>query len=156
MGAEKKGPPGTAKKGIAVINQYLNEIGLDTSDYQLADGSGVSRYNLITPDLLIELLKNMHQDFKIQAEFKNSLPIAAVNGTLTGRMQNSEAAEKLRAKTGTLSDVSSLSGYTTSADGESIAFSIIMEHFIVPVSKIHKIQNEIGETISNFSRKSVK
>jgi D-alanyl-D-alanine carboxypeptidase/D-alanyl-D-alanine-endopeptidase (penicillin-binding protein 4) len=156
LGAEKIDPPGTAKKGIAMINQYLNEIGLDTSNYQLADGSGVSRYNLITPDLLIELLKDMHQDFKIQVEFKSSLPIAAVDGTLKERMENSGAAEKLRAKTGTLSGVSSLSGYTTSVDGENIAFSMIMEHFIVPASKIRRIQDQIGEVISNFSRKSVK
>lgn len=156
MGAEKKGPPGTAPKGIVVINQYLSEIGLDTSAYHLADGSGVSRYNLITPYLLIELLKDMHQDIKVQAEFKASLPIAGVDGTLKKRMQDSTATEKLRAKTGSLSDVSSLSGYTTTADGENIAFSIIMEHFIVPASKIRKIQNQIGEVVSNFSRQPLK
>ncbi len=152
LGAEIKGPPGTAPKGISIIYNYLSSLGVDSTTYNLADGSGVSRYNVITPDLLITLLKDMDHDFRIQAEFKTSLPIAAMDGTLENRMRNSPAAEKLRAKTGSLSGVSALSGYTTTADGEKIAFSIIMEHFVTSTSKIRKIQDSIGELISSFSR----
>jgi D-alanyl-D-alanine carboxypeptidase/D-alanyl-D-alanine-endopeptidase (penicillin-binding protein 4) len=153
VGAEMKGPPGTAEKGISVIHQFLEEIGVDSTTYDLADGSGVSRYNVITPDLIIDLLKAMNKDFKIQAEFKTSLPIAGVDGTLQSRMKDSAAEGKLRAKTGSLRGVSALSGYTTSADNELLAFSIIMEHFVVQTSKIRKIQDRIGNLISSFSRK---
>ena len=153
VGAEIKGPPGTAEKGISVVHQFLEEIGVDSTAYELADGSGVSRYNVITPDLIINLLKAMDKDFRIQAEFKTSLPIAGVDGTLQGRMKHSAAEGKLRAKTGSLRGVSALSGYTTSADNELLAFSIIMEHFVIQTSKIRKIQDRIGNLISSFSRK---
>ncbi|MBN2366099.1 MAG: D-alanyl-D-alanine carboxypeptidase/D-alanyl-D-alanine-endopeptidase [Calditrichaeota bacterium] len=154
LGAEFKNPPGTAKKGITIINDYLHTLGIDTAAIKLADGSGVSRYNLVTADLLIELLKDMDKDFRVQAEFKTSLPIASIDGTLKNRMKNTAAADKLRAKTGTLSGVSALSGYTVTADGERIAFSMIMEHFVGSSSKIRKIQDKVGSVISGFSRTS--
>jgi len=153
VGAEMRGIPGTAKKGISEIYKFLQEIGVDSSTYELADGSGVSRYNVITPDLIIELLKAMNADFRLQAEFKASLPVAGVDGSLDSRMKNTPAENKLRAKTGTLRGVSALSGYTTTADGEPVAFSMIMEHFVVGASKIRRIQDKIGAAISLFTRR---
>ena len=153
LGAELRGIPGTAEEGISVIKEYFQEIGVDTSSFELADGSGVSRYNVVSPDQIIELLKAMHQDFRVQAEFKTSLPIAGVDGTLKDRMKNTPAEGKLRAKTGTLQGVSSLSGYTTTADGELLAFSMMMEHFVVSTSKIRGIQDRIAAVISSCSRK---
>jgi D-alanyl-D-alanine carboxypeptidase/D-alanyl-D-alanine-endopeptidase (penicillin-binding protein 4) len=153
IGAEVKGVPGTAEKGISVIKKFLNEIGVDSTTYEIVDGSGVSRYNVITPNLIVKLLKAMNADFGIQAEFKTSLPIAGVDGTLQNRMKNSAAESKLRAKTGSLRGVSSLAGYTTTADGELVAFSMIMEHFVVSTSKIRGIQDRIGNLLSSFSRK---
>jgi len=153
VGAEVKGPPGTADKGTSVIREFLASIGVDSSTYEIVDGSGVSRYDVITPDLIVELLKAMHNDFGIQAEFKTSLPIAGVDGTLRNRMKNSAAQSKLRAKTGSLRGVSSLAGYTATGDGEIVAFSMIMEHFLVSTSRIHKIQDRIGDLITSFSRK---
>jgi D-alanyl-D-alanine carboxypeptidase/D-alanyl-D-alanine-endopeptidase (penicillin-binding protein 4) len=156
MGAEVKGQPGTADKGISLIHQYFNEIGIDSTTYRITDGSGVSRYNLITPDMIIELLKDIHQNAQIQAEFKSSLPIAGVDGSLNHRMKGTAAENTLRAKTGTLKGVSSLSGYATTADDEMLAFSIMMEHFIVPVIKIQNIQDKICILISSFSRNQMK
>ncbi len=149
-GAEIKGTPGTAEKGHMVIHGLFNDFGVDTTMFELADGSGVSRYNVISPDQIIELLKAMHQDFRVQAEFKTSLPIAGVDGTLKNRMKNTPAEGKLRAKTGSLSGVSALSGYTTTASGELLAFSMMMEHFVVPTSKIRAVQDRIGAVISGF------
>ncbi|MFQ5865997.1 MAG: D-alanyl-D-alanine carboxypeptidase/D-alanyl-D-alanine-endopeptidase, partial [bacterium] len=99
LGAELLGSPGTAEKGLSVIKLLFHEIGVDTTSFRLADGSGVSRYNVISPDQIIELLKAMHEDFRVQAEFKASLPIAGVDGTLRNRMKNTPAEGKLRAKT---------------------------------------------------------
>ncbi len=152
LAAEIKAPPGSAEKGISIIYQFLDSLGVDSTSYRLADGSGVSRYNLITPDLIIELLKAMHQDFNIQAEFKASLPIAARDGTLKNRMEETSAAERLRAKTGSLSGVSALSGYTVTADHEVVAFSMIMEQFVKSASEIRDVQDKIGNLISSFSR----
>lgn len=152
MGAETKGVPGTAEKGISAIRRFLANAGVDSSSYELADGSGVSRYNVITPDLLIELLRDMHSDFKVQAEFKASLPIAGVDGSLGRRMRNTPAQGNLRAKTGSLRGVSSLSGYTTTADGELLAFSMIMEHFVSPTSAIRYVQDRIGALLSGYRK----
>lgn len=152
IGAETRGAPGTAENGIAAIHQLFNEIGSDTTMFHLADGSGVSRYNVISPDQIIDLLKAMHHDFRVQAEFKASLPIAGVDGTLANRMKDTAAEGRLRAKTGSLRGVSALSGYTPTADGELLAFSMIMEHFVAPTSKIRAVQDQIGAALSAFSR----
>ncbi len=156
MGADVKGQPGTADKGISLIYKYFDEIGIDSTTYRITDGSGVSRYNLITPDMIIELLRDIHRNAQIQAEFKTSLPIAGVDGTLKYRMKGTAAENTLRAKTGTIKGVSSLSGYTTTTDGEMLAFSIMMEHFVVPVIKIQNIQDKICSLISSFSRNQMK
>ncbi len=153
LGAEIMGPPGSAAKGLSTIKQYFHQIGVDTTSFGLADGSGVSRYNMISPDQIIELLKTMYKDFRVRAEFVGSLPIAGVDGTLRNRMKSTPAEGKLRAKTGTLRGTSALSGYTTTADGEPIAFSIIMEHFVKPTSAIRKIQDRIGIILSSWSPK---
>ncbi len=153
LAAESKGPPGTAANGIAIVKEVLHEAGIDTNLLYLVDASGVSRYNLISPDQMIKLLIKMHEDFAIQAEFKASLPIAAIDGTLQNRMKETAAAAKLRAKTGSLRGVSTLAGYTTTAEGELIAFSIMMQHFVGPTRLIRNVQDRIGAIISGFSRK---
>ncbi len=150
LGAQKHGAPGTAEKGLFALHQFFSEMGIDTTAFSLADGSGVSRYNLITPDQIIALLKSMYRDFRVQAEFLASLPIAGVDGTLARRMKGTAAEGKLRAKTGSLRGVSALAGYTTTGAGEPLAFSIIMEHFVVPTERIRKVQDRIGAAISEF------
>lgn len=152
LGAEMGGVPGSAKKGISEIYQFLQEIGIDSTSYKLADGSGVSRYDLVTPDLLVTLLQAMYREFQVQPEYQSSLPIAGLDGTLKRRMTNTPAERTLRAKTGTLSGVSDLSGYTITADSEIVAFSIMMEHFVGSASKIRKVQDRIGELLTSFSR----
>lgn len=152
VGAEAQGVPGTADKGISQIYRILAEAGIDSMSYYLADGSGVSRYNTVTSDVMIGVLQAMHDDFSVAAEFKASLPIAGKDGTLDYRMQDSPAEGNLRAKTGSLRGVSSLAGYTVTADGEELAFSILMEHFVVRTSKIRAVQDRIGAILSSFSR----
>jgi PBP4 family serine-type D-alanyl-D-alanine carboxypeptidase len=153
LGAETRGAPGTAEKGISAIHRFFSETGIDTTRLSLADGSGVSRYDLISPDQIMALLEAMHRDFGVQAEFISSLPIAGVDGTLTERMKGTAAENKLRAKTGSLRGVSTLAGYTTTADGEPLAFSMMMGHFVVPTSKIRAVQDRICAAISGFQRK---
>jgi len=156
LAAEVKGPPGTAAGGLAVVKEVLSRADVDSNDVYLADGSGVSRYNLISPDHIVKLLTAMHSDFRIQAEFKASLPIAGRDGTLTNRMKDTPAAGKLRAKTGTLRGVSTLSGYTTTDDGEPLVFSMMMQHFVGAASHVRQVQDKIGALISGFSRRTAR
>ena len=152
IGAEKLGRPGTAAKGIRVMRQFFGNAGVDTNAVYSADGSGVSHYNLVTPANLVHLLAAMWKNFSIRNEFVATLPIAGVDGTLRSRMKGTAAANVLHAKTGTLSAVSTLSGYTTTADGEELAFSFMMQHFLGSSRAIRSIQDRLGAEISAFQR----
>ena len=91
IGAEIKGTPGTGEKGLRAINEFLGEIGMEAAGYALADGSGVSRYNLVTASLLTDLLVYMFHNFVVMPEYLASLPVGGVDGTLTRRMRGMSA-----------------------------------------------------------------
>ena len=150
VGARVKGAPGTAEKGLAVIKETLAGWGADTTSLQFADGSGVSRYNLVSPRILISLLVNMYQNFKVRSEFIASLPIAGVDGTLSSRMRDLAAFGVVHAKTGSLNGVSTLGGYTQSRDGEVLAFSIMMSNFVAPPRLFRRIQDKICDVLTRF------
>ena len=93
---------------------------MDRGYYTFADGSGVSRYNLVTASLLTDLLVYMFRNFAVMPEYLASLPVGGVDGTLTRRMRGMTAEGVLRAKTGTLRGLTALAGYTVTADGETV------------------------------------
>jgi D-alanyl-D-alanine carboxypeptidase/D-alanyl-D-alanine-endopeptidase (penicillin-binding protein 4) len=152
IGAEKFGRRGSAERGLRAMRLFLSSVGVDTLSLQLADGSGVSRYNLITPAAIVGLLTAMWQDFKLGNEFVATLPIAGVDGTLERRMQSTLAAGVIHAKTGSLSGVSTLSGYTATMDGEELAFSIMMQPFLGSASAVRRVQDKICAELCSFNR----
>ena len=154
IGAELRGAPGTAKKGLGAISNLLGEIGVDRGYYTLADGSGVSRYNLVTASLLTDLLVYMFRNFAVMPEYLASLPVGGVDGTLTRRMRGMTAEGVLRAKTGTLRGLTALAGYTVTADGETVAFSIIVSNYLGSVSPRRALQDKIGDILTRFSRQT--
>lgn len=113
------------KEARGYIDALIRKVGLTPAHYEIADGSGVSLYNYLTPELLIRLLEYAWREDHIRQRLYPSLPIAGVDGTLEKRMQKTPAQGNIHAKTGTVSGVSSLSGYATSPEGHVIAFSII-------------------------------
>ncbi len=155
LGAEKRGAPGTAQKGLAVIKEFLSQEGIDTTRLVLADGSGVSRYNLSSADVIVQLLKIMHDRTDLFETFYNSLPIAGVDGSLSNRMRETPAQGNLHAKTGTLSGVSTLSGYVHTAEGEMLAFSIMMQNFPTASRPYRQVQDAIGVLLSGLRRESL-
>ena len=152
IGAELKGNPGTGQKGLQAINEFLIEIGMDTEGYAIADGSGASRYNLVTASLLTDLLAYMFRDFTVMPEYLASLPVGGVDGTLTRRMRGMTAEGVLRAKTGTLRGVTTLAGYTTTADGEIVVFSILVSNYLGSANPRRVLQDKIGDILTRFSR----
>jgi len=153
VGAEQEGPPGTTEAGRRYLNSYLSAIGVDTLGISIADGSGVSRYNLTSAGVIITLLKAMHADPSYYEPLFYGLPIAGIDGTLERRMQNCAAEGNLRAKTGTLSGVSALSGYVRTRDGELLAFSMLMQHYVTRASRYRAAQDRIGQFLAEFSRR---
>jgi D-alanyl-D-alanine carboxypeptidase/D-alanyl-D-alanine-endopeptidase (penicillin-binding protein 4) len=103
----------------------VSRIGLNPGEYKFADGSGLSLYNYVTAELMVGLLRYAWQKQDIYTRLLASLPIAGVDGTLEKRMQNTVAQGNVRAKTGTLTGISSLAGYCTASNGHRLAFCII-------------------------------
>ena len=152
LGAEVIGAPGTSQKGLHVINEFMSETGIATTQSTLADGSGVSRYNLLSASMLTDLLVRMFQDFSVMPEYVMSLPIAGVDGTLSWRMRDSGAEGVLRAKTGTMRGVTTLAGYAMTADGEILAFAMLMSHYVGSPNPRRALQDRIGNILTRFSR----
>ena len=154
IGAELRGAPGTAEKGLGAISNLLGIIGMDRRYYTFADGSGVSRYNLVTASLLTDLLVYMYRNFAVMPEYLASLPVGGVDGTLTRRMRGMSAEGILRAKTGTLRGLTALAGYTVTADGETVAFSILVSNYLGSANPRRTLQDKIGDILTQFSRQN--
>ncbi len=152
VGAVTRGLPGTAQKGLQAMRQFLQGIGVDSTSYIVVDGSGVSRYDVINANMIVRLLAHMYNDFTVSSEYLTSLPIAGVDGTIQNRMVGTAAQGKLRAKTGSLQGVSSLSGYVPTQDGEVWAFSILMQNFVGPALPYRAAQDSIAVWMAQFHR----
>jgi D-alanyl-D-alanine carboxypeptidase/D-alanyl-D-alanine-endopeptidase (penicillin-binding protein 4) len=114
--------------GLAVVRDFLKQAGVSDSQLYLDDGSGLSRSDMIMADTTVQLLTFMtkHRYF---AQFLDSMPVAGVDGTLRNRMRGTPAERNVRAKTGTLSSVASLGGYVTTASGEKLVFSMMLNNY---------------------------
>lgn len=150
--AEKHfGRPATTKKGISIIADLINLFGHLPDRYKIVDGSGVSHYNLVTAELITDLLKYIYfYDKNVYEILLQTLPVAGVDGTLGSRMTNTAAFNNVRAKTGTLSGVNALSGYAKSANGNMITFSILIQNHVNQSAKARMIQDEICRIIAEY------
>jgi len=150
MAFDDSGAPASAENGIAVIEKLIDEVGFDAKDYSLADGSGVSRYNLLSAELILEVLKDIYYNQpELYPDFYSSLPIGGIDGTLKKRMQQKPLLGNVHAKTGTLQGVSGLSGYLTSNNKQLIAFSILIQNYTGKSSAAHYFLDTICEYIAN-------
>ncbi len=113
------------KQAVSLINTLINTLGLNASDYQIADGSGLSLYDYVSPTLLVTMLRYAYGQKDIIDHLWGTLPIAGVDGTLKNRMKETAAYEHIFAKTGTVDGISSLSGYAKASNGHTLCFSII-------------------------------
>ncbi len=145
------GKGASAKEGVKVIDSLITIVGLDPKDYRLVDGSGVSHYNLVTVELLNELLKYLYFEKEdLYQILYDSFPIGGVDGTLRGRMKEPPTFENVHAKTGTLSAVSSLAGYLTAKNGHMISFSINTQSFVGSARTARDFQDKICEILANI------
>lgn len=117
--------PAKAKDAASVIKQLIQKVGNGKNPYRIADGSGLSLYNYVTPELETRLLRYAYRNKNIYEHLLPSLPIAGWDGTLKTRMKGTAAEGNVKAKTGTVTGVSALSGYCTAANGHQLCFSMI-------------------------------
>jgi D-alanyl-D-alanine carboxypeptidase/D-alanyl-D-alanine-endopeptidase (penicillin-binding protein 4) len=114
------------KDGAQQVESVIRKAGASTVSLEVADGSGVSLYNYVTPDIEVALLRYAYKNPSIYQPFYAALPIAGVDGTLDERMKTGNAYRNVHAKTGTVEGVSALAGYVTASNGHLLAFSIIV------------------------------
>lgn len=123
------------KEGTKAVGSFMEDVlGFNPSNYRIADGSGISLYNYVSPRLLLEYLKYAYYHRNVFFPFYEALPVAGIDGTLKNRMKKSPAYRNVRAKTGSVTGVSSLAGYAKTKDGHQIAFVIINQN----VMKLHQ------------------
>jgi serine-type D-Ala-D-Ala carboxypeptidase/endopeptidase (penicillin-binding protein 4) len=131
--AKERHKEGHAKEATQVVQEILRKTGLNQEGLFMVDGSGLSRFNLITPQETVQLLSIMARSLHAET-FYNSFAIPGEEGTLKGRQKGVSATTltNVRAKTGTMTHVKNLSGYVTTKNGELLAFSFLCNNYDVP------------------------
>jgi D-alanyl-D-alanine carboxypeptidase/D-alanyl-D-alanine-endopeptidase (penicillin-binding protein 4) len=139
--------------GRRAVRAVVEEWGVDPRDAVVADGSGLSRYNLVTAGCLVTLLTHAHASDRFREAFEAALPVAGREGTLANRMKGTPAEGNARAKSGSLSNARSLSGYVHTADGEPLVFAMIANHFGVAPDLVEETQDQIVARLARFTRR---
>lgn len=149
--AVAEGQPGSPAEGIDVVSSTLAGWGIDPGAVHLSDGSGLSRYNEITPNALARLLRTMwrHEHY---ATFVAALPTAGVDGTMRRRLVATPGADNVRAKTGSLSAVRGLSGYLLDGSGETLLFSLLLNGYDAPGSVAVALEDLLIEQVALYRR----
>ncbi|HKX62108.1 MAG TPA: D-alanyl-D-alanine carboxypeptidase/D-alanyl-D-alanine-endopeptidase, partial [Verrucomicrobiae bacterium] len=142
----------TENAGLAELEKFIQEAGIRAGEVLLEEGSGLSRGALLTPNATVQLLTHMNGHAQREI-FQASLPVAGIDGTLRRRMSGTTAAENVRAKTGTLRYVYALSGYVTTAAGEPLVFSLMLNNYDADESEARPALDAIAVMLSGITEK---
>lgn len=142
-------PRSTDQLGDDVRKAFLQKAGIDLRALSLRDGSGLARQDLVTPRTTAQLLRFM-RSHRYSNVFRDSLPIAGQDGTLERRMRDSGAAGNVRAKTGSLSFVSALSGYLQTRTGQLLTFSLMGNNYVGPSRDVTQVLDQICILLADF------
>ncbi|GAA2446750.1 D-alanyl-D-alanine carboxypeptidase/D-alanyl-D-alanine endopeptidase [Streptomyces macrosporus] len=145
---------GTWSAGLAAVEDHLEKEGVDTGTLRQVDGSGLSRMNAVPARQLARLLVAV-RDAPWFDQWYASLPVACakdrmVGGTLRSRMCGTPAAGNARAKTGSLTGASALSGYVTDADGRELFYSVVLNNHLA--SSVKDIEDAVVVTLASHGR----
>jgi D-alanyl-D-alanine carboxypeptidase/D-alanyl-D-alanine-endopeptidase (penicillin-binding protein 4) len=122
------------ESGVAVLNEFLKTNHLPAAEVRFEEGSGLSRNNLASANATVALLQFMTRHRAAQ-DYYDALPIAGVDGTIRKRMKGTPAENNVHAKTGSLRFANSLAGYVTTAAGEKLAFSFMLNRSVAPQAR---------------------
>jgi D-alanyl-D-alanine carboxypeptidase/D-alanyl-D-alanine-endopeptidase (penicillin-binding protein 4) len=142
----------SSELGIAAVKKFLTEIGVAHDGIIQHDGSGLSRHNLITPSAVVRLYAYMGKESKFSQAWRESLTIGGEDGTLRNRFTGTRASGNVRGKTGTIDQVSALSGYVTTTAGEELVFSMVVNGVNEPRVRTATM-DEIVVMLANFDGK---
>ncbi len=143
----------TEELAVGALEKFLKTNGLPL-DLHFDEGSGLSRNNLTSANATVALLSWMATN-QGATDFFDALPIAGVDGTLRRRMKNTPAAGNVHAKTGTLRWVNALSGYVTTAAGERLVFSLMLNRYDSPPNRKRTDElDDIAVMLAGFTGRS--
>ena len=148
LGGETQGRPGTWGKGLEAVARYLEGVGIARGTYVMKNGSGLYDSNRFSAEQLATVLRAAMRDFRIASEFLASLAVGGADGTLAHRMAGSAAERFVRAKTGTLANVSCLSGLAGAPGSKPLVFSILMNDTPAPAART--AQDRITATLVGY------
>ena len=141
---------GSFRNGRKVVEQVLaDQFGITPKTYAYMDGSGLSRYDYVSPHQLVKILEGMTHN-KYWDVWYDALPIAGVDGTLKNRMKGTLAENNARAKTGTISNVRGLSGYVTTLDGEKLVYSFLVNGHLRTSKETEEITDPVLEMLASY------
>jgi D-alanyl-D-alanine carboxypeptidase/D-alanyl-D-alanine-endopeptidase (penicillin-binding protein 4) len=141
---------GTAEGGRTVIRTTLQDWNIDPAGVILVDGSGLSRYNYITPEAMVAVLTHVDRTERLRATYESTLPIAGRDGTLEERMRGTPAEGRALGKTGSMNGVRSVAGYVRTADGQMVAFTIIANNFDNSSAVVNAATDEIIVRLATY------
>ena len=148
LGLEKTGV-GSADSGRVVIERQLAAWGAQPDGYLIRDGSGLSRYDYLSPETIVRVLDKIRADSAFHV-FYDALPIAGVDGSLEHRMRGTAAVGNVHAKTGSIANARSLSGYVTTADNHMLLFSLLANNWTTKQSAVDSVQNRIAVMLASL------
>lgn len=143
---------GTANAARRVVERQLLAWGASPSGFIVRDGSGLSRYDYVSPETIVRILDAMRRDTAFTV-FYDAMPIAGVDGTIRSRMRGTPAAANVRAKTGSVAQARSLSGYVRALDGDTLMFSILANNWNVPAGRVTAAADSIAARLASFRRR---
>ena len=150
-GAERHGLPATTAKGVDLIAEYLGTLGVPAGDYALVNGSGLTREGVLRPSVVNAVLVDMWRDADLGPEFASSLSVGGRDGTLWSRFRDQTMAGRVRGKTGTLSGVTCLAGYVTAMDGETYAFTFLVNEVDGALARARRAHDGLVLTLAGVT-----
>jgi len=135
------GAPASEAAGLTVLQQTLTEMGVDPAGYRAFDGSGLSRYNMLSPLALVQTLTAVWNDPVLRDPYLAALPHPGKPGSFERRFVGTPAAGRVWAKTGSMFNIRTLSGFITPQGGEPLVFSMMANQYTTPTSRIDEMMN---------------
>lgn len=148
----ERGGSGTATAARKVVSDQLKAWGARDDGFIVRDGSGLSRYDYLSPETIVHILDAIRRgpDFPL---FYSALPIAGIDGTIKNRMRGSPAENNVHAKTGSVAQARSLSGYLHTLDGDTLMFSVLANNWTVAPQRVTAAADSICARLASYRRR---
>ncbi|MBW6457836.1 MAG: D-alanyl-D-alanine carboxypeptidase, partial [FCB group bacterium] len=131
------------------MDSLFVQFGIEPGSWIYSDGSGLTRYNYISPQILINILEGMYRS-DMRDMWLETFPIAGVDGSLRNRMKGTPAEGRARGKTGTIANSRGLSGYVKTQSGENVVYSFLVNGHVLSSTDTDRITDGILELLSAY------